>query len=115
MTEQTQRAKELYIQFLGHFLNMHKAGVLKEYKSFEIPREVELEWLQEWATEHVKQLSIRDWDAITILESISRNYQDSWIVEKVASFASRNIMSADSLVRLIYAEKCLKSFVLIIK
>lgn len=49
MTEQTQRAKELYIQFLGHFLNMHKAGVLKEYKSFEIPREVELEWLQEWA------------------------------------------------------------------
>ncbi|OMD60407.1 hypothetical protein [Paenibacillus odorifer] len=108
MTELTQRAKELYIQFLGHFLNMHKAGVLKEYKSFEIPREVELEWLQEWAMEHVKQLSIRDWDAITILESISRNYQDSWIVEKVVSFASRNIMSADSLVRLIYAEKMLE-------
>ncbi|WP_339319626.1 hypothetical protein [Paenibacillus sp. FSL R10-2734] len=105
MTEQTQRAKALYTRFLGHFLNMHKEGFLKEYKSFEIPREQELEWLNEMALEYAGQLSIRDWEAMTMLESISQNYQDSWIVEKVASFASRNIMSADSLVKLIYAEK----------
>ncbi|WP_313638978.1 hypothetical protein [Paenibacillus sp.] len=105
MTEETQRAKELYTRFLGHFLNMHKEGLLKEYKSFEIPREQELEWLNEMALEYVKQLSIRDWDAISVIEALSRNFQDSWIVEKISSFASRNIMSADSLVRLIYAEK----------
>lgn len=105
MTEETQRAKTLYTRFLGHFLNMHKAGLLKEYKSFEITREQELEWLNEMALEYAGQLSIRDWEAMMMLESISRNYQDSWIVEKVSSFASRNIMSADSLVRLIYAEK----------
>lgn len=105
MTEETQRAKALYRRFLGHFLNMHKAGLLKEYKSFEIPREQELKWLSEMALEHAEQLSIRDWDAITALDALSKNYQDSWIVEKVSSFASRNMMSADSLVRLIYAEK----------
>jgi hypothetical protein len=105
MTEQTERAKELYIRFLGHFLNMHKEGLLEEYKRCEIPRELELEWLNEIALELSTQLSIRDWDAISALESLSRNYQDSWIVEKVSSFASRNIMSADSLVRMIYAEK----------
>ncbi|MBY3626167.1 hypothetical protein HGO21_42700 [Acinetobacter sp. CUI P1] len=105
MTEETQRAKELYTRFLGHFLDMHKAGLLKEYKRFEIPREQELEWLNEMALAYAEQLSIRDWDAITALDALSRNYQDRWIVEKVSSFASRNMMSADSLVRLIYAEK----------
>lgn len=105
MTEQTQRAKELYSRFMGNFLNMHKEGFLKEYKSFEIPREIELEWLNELALEFSKQLSIRDWDAISTIEAISRNYQDSWVVEKVSSFASRNILSADSMVRLMYAEK----------
>lgn len=105
MTEQTQRAKELYSRFMGNFLNMHKEGFLKEYKSFEIPKEMELEWLNELALEFSKQLSIRDWDAISSIEAISRNYQDSWVVEKVSSFASRNILSADSMVRLMYAEK----------
>lgn len=105
MTEQMQRAKELHSRFLGNFLNMHKEGFLKEYKSFEISRELELEWLNELALEFSKQLSIRDWDAISTIEVLSRNYQDSWVVEKVSSFASRNIFSADSLVRLMYAEK----------
>ncbi len=108
MTEQTQRAKELYSRFMGNFLNMHKEGFLKEYKSFEIPKEMELEWLNELALEFSKQLSIRDWDAISSIEAISRNYQDSWVVEKVSSFASRNILSADSMVRLMYAEKLIE-------
>jgi hypothetical protein len=105
MTEETQKAKALYTRYLGHFLNMHKVGLLKEYKAFEITREQELEWLNEMALEYTEQLSIRDWEAISALEALSRNYQESWMVEKVSSFASRNIMSADSLVRLIYGEK----------
>lgn len=104
MPEQTQRAKELYTRFLGNFLNMHKEGLLEEYKSFEIPRELELEWLNEIAMEFSKQLSIRDWDTISALTALSRVYQDNWIVENVSAFAARNIRSADSLVRLMYAE-----------
>lgn len=105
MPEQTQRAKELYTRFLGNFLNMHKQGLLEEYKSLEIPRELELEWLNEIAMEFSKQLSIRDWDAISAITVLSRSYQDSQIMENVSSFAARNIMSADSLVRLMYAEE----------
>lgn len=105
MTESIQRAKELYCRYMGNFLNMYKEGFLEEYKSFEIPSEIELEWMNEMISEFSKQLSIRDWDAISALESLSKNYQDSRIVENATAFASRNIMSADSIVRLMYAEK----------
>lgn len=104
MSEETQRAKALFTRFLGNFLNMHKEGLLEEYKNFEIPRELELEWLNEVALAFSKQLSIRDWEAISALTTLSRIYQDSQIVENASAFAARNIMSADSLVRLVYAE-----------
>ncbi|ULO09065.1 hypothetical protein H1230_10000 [Paenibacillus sp. 19GGS1-52] len=108
MEDSTQRAKELYTRFLGSSFNMHREGVLEEYKKFEILRETEIEWLNEVVVELSKQLSIRDWDAISSLETLSKNYQDSLIVDKATSFASRNMMSADSIVRLMFAEKLLE-------
>ncbi|WP_410514616.1 hypothetical protein PaeBR_09660 [Paenibacillus sp. BR2-3] len=105
MENQAQRAKELFTYYYGSSFDMHREGTYEEYKSFCVSKETEMEWFKELIGEYTGQLSIRNWDAITSLSSISRNYQDSVIVENVVSFASRNIMSADSIVRLLFAER----------
>jgi hypothetical protein len=51
MEDSTQRAKELYTRFLGSSFNMHREGVLEEYKKFEILRETEIEWLNDVVVE----------------------------------------------------------------
>ncbi|KGE18049.1 hypothetical protein [Paenibacillus wynnii] len=104
MDEQAQGAKELFALYYGSLLHMHREGKSEEYRSYNISKEIEIEWFQEMIEKHSKDLSIRNWDAVASLSSIAKNYQDSSMVEKVASFAARNIMSADSIVKLMFAE-----------
>jgi hypothetical protein len=105
MSDQLQQARELFVRYQGSNIQMHKEGVLKQYKQFEVPRETETGWFQELITGHTQKLSIRDWEAVSALEVLSRSYQDPQIVQNAVSFASRNIMSADSIVRLVYGEE----------
>ncbi|MDF2647253.1 MAG: hypothetical protein K0Q73_3058 [Paenibacillus sp.] len=105
LEEQGQRAKELFDLYRGHFFQMHRDGVFEEYKTYEIDSQIEIDWYNEWIDNYTKQLSIRDWDAITSLESLAKYYQDSRILDNVIAFASRHIMGADSIVKLMYAEK----------
>jgi hypothetical protein len=104
MEEETRQAREIFTQYLGSAAQMHREGVLKLYKQYGITRELELAWLQEMIEEWCARLSIRDWEAVAALEALSRNIQDAVIVDRAASFAFRNLMSADSIVRLMYAE-----------
>lgn len=104
MTDRTEQAKELFDRYLGSFVEMHREGVLKQYKQHDIPRETELQWVSELTAGYLQQLSIRDWEAVSVLESLSRQFQDHDVVKQTAAFASRNMMSADSIVRLMYAE-----------
>lgn len=104
MNDLTQQAKECFARYLGSFVQMHREGVLEQYKQYEIPREMELQWFQEMVTGYLQQLSIRDWEAVSALDALSRQFQAPVIVENTASFAARNLLSADSIVRLMYAE-----------
>ncbi|AIQ59859.1 hypothetical protein [Paenibacillus borealis] len=104
MEEETRLARDIFIRHLGSAARMHREGALKQYKQYGITREMELQWFQEMIAEGCGSLSIRDWEAVAGLEALSKNYQDAVIVDKTASFASRNLMSADSIVRLMYAE-----------
>lgn len=105
LEEQRMRAKELFDLYRGHFFQMHRDGVFEEYKTYEIDSQIEMDWYTEWIDNYTNQLSIRDWDAITSLESLAKYYQDSRILDHVIAFASRHIMGADSIVKLMYAEK----------
>jgi len=104
MVEQVEAAKKLFIKYSGSMLDMHREGKFKEYKSFNISTEIEMQWFEEMINGYADNLSIRNWEAVTFLASISKNYQNNLMVEKVTSFALRNIMSADSVVRLMFAE-----------
>ncbi len=84
---------------------MHRDGVFEEYKTYEIESQIEIDWYNEWIDTCTNHLSIRDWDAITSLELLAKYYQDSRILDNVIAFASRHIMGADSIVKLMYAEK----------
>ncbi|NRF93010.1 hypothetical protein HQN89_18705 [Paenibacillus frigoriresistens] len=105
MEEQRQRAKELFDLYRGHFFQMHRDGVFEEYKKYEIESQIEIDWYNEWIDTCTNHLSIRDWNAITSLESLAKYYQDSRILDNAIAFASRHIMGADSIVKLMYAEK----------
>ncbi|AIQ48429.1 hypothetical protein R70723_22805 [Paenibacillus sp. FSL R7-0273] len=104
MSDELQQARELFTRYSGSHIQMHREGVLKMYKEHGISRETEQQWLTELADAYLQQLSIRNWEAVQALDGLSRQYQSPVMVEKTAAFAERNIMSADSLVRLMYAE-----------
>ncbi|WP_139998661.1 hypothetical protein [Paenibacillus paridis] len=99
-----QRAKELFTDYFGNYFQMHKNGLLEEYKTYEVTKEAETQWYEEMIANEVKKLSIRNWDAALQCVSISKNYPDSKIVEQIVAFASRHVMSSDSMVKLMYAE-----------
>lgn len=104
MSDKFQQARELFTRYSGSLVQMHREAALKEYQEYEVPKETEQQWLQELAGDYLQRLSIRDWDAVAGLDTLSKQYRDPVIVEKTASFADRNILSADSIVRLMYAE-----------
>jgi hypothetical protein len=108
MNEQFERAKKLFIAYHGSFLQMHRDGDYEEYKKYDVPRQLELEWCKEMIAAYTRELSISDWEAVTGLQSIARNYQDSTILENVILFTSRHLMSADSIVKLMYAERMIE-------
>jgi hypothetical protein len=104
LEDHTKRAKELFEQYNGNFFQMHREDAYEEYRKYDISKRTEAEWFAELIQKHVAQLSIRDWQAVTLLEAVSKHYQDNAILGGVVSFASRNVMSADSIVKLMYAE-----------
>ncbi|CAM3926504.1 hypothetical protein L1N85_01695 [Paenibacillus alkaliterrae] len=104
MNDHEQKAKELFATYYGSFIQMHREGKLEKYKSYDISKEVESEWHKEMMEKFSRGLSITNWDALLQLQSLARNYQDSQILENIIAFTSRQIMSADSIVKLTYAE-----------
>jgi hypothetical protein len=103
-----RRAKELFTAYLGHFNHMYREGVLEEYKGYDIAQEIETGWLDEMVDSFTKELSIMNWNGVIRLEGLARSYSNPTILENVVTFASRHLMSADSLVKLVYAEKMIE-------
>ncbi|WNR46935.1 hypothetical protein [Paenibacillus roseipurpureus] len=104
MELEQQRAKALFTQFRGSTILMHREGVYNEYKSYLASKEMELQWVQEMIDRFTRELSIRDWEVLSSLASIARDFKDVRVLTNVVSFASKHIKSADSLVKLKYAE-----------
>lgn len=102
------KAKQLFTSYCGNTLAMYREGVLQEYKGFEVPKALETEWFGEMVDRNARELSIRDWKAIDELSAIASNYKDPAILEKVIAFTSRHMMSADSVVKLMVAERILE-------
>lgn len=104
MNDQLARAKELFTTYDGSTFQMYRNGCLEEYKQYDVPKQLETDWFNEMVARYTRELSIRDWNAINRLASIAANYQNEKILKNVLSFASRNVMSSDSIVKLMYAE-----------
>ncbi|WP_028610909.1 hypothetical protein [Paenibacillus harenae] len=104
MNDSLLKAKELFTAYYGNFIQMHREGKLEEYRAYELPKETETEWLQEMLNRFSRELSITNWDAMLRLQALARNSQDSRLLENMVAFASRHLMSADSIVKLMYAE-----------
>jgi hypothetical protein len=101
---QEQRAKELFNAYFGSYFQMHRDGKYEEYKTYQVTKETETEWLEESIAKYTAELSIRNWDAVAQLLSIAKNFPDSRILDHVIAFTSRHLMSSDSIVKLMYAE-----------
>jgi hypothetical protein len=104
MDDKFLRAKELFTSYHGSTSHMYREGDFEEYKKFDIPKQLEIDWFKEMIDLYTRELSIRDWNAVHCLDSIASNFKDKVILENIISFATRHIMSADSIVKLMYAE-----------
>ncbi|MCQ6560680.1 hypothetical protein [Paenibacillus mendelii] len=104
MDAEQLRAKQLFTSYQGNTIRMHRAGEYEEYKSYQVSEQTEAEWIQEMIDSYTKQCSIRDWEAVSHLESMARDFKDPRILNNVVRFASKHIMSADSVVKLMYVE-----------
>lgn len=89
---------------------MHREGVYEEYKSYQVLQPLEKEWFSEMIAMYTKGLSITDWQAVAALSSIAKLHTDPLILENIIVFVSRNIKSADSIVRLMYGERMIELF-----
>ncbi|SFB28773.1 hypothetical protein SAMN05216312_105255 [Cohnella sp. OV330] len=98
-------AKELFMSFGGSTIRMYRAGEYEAYKAFGASPEEEARWLEELIEGLAGELSIRGWDAAGRLEEIARERKDARALERTVKFAARHLMSADSIVKLMYAEK----------
>ncbi|WP_378127556.1 hypothetical protein [Cohnella boryungensis] len=108
MDDQIIRAKELFTSYDGSTFQMYRDGLFEEYKQYNIPKQLEIKWINEIIDQSIQELSIRDCKTLFRLDSIATNYQDKRILKEVLSFASRNVMSSDSIVRLLYAERIIE-------
>ncbi|WP_053375884.1 hypothetical protein [Paenibacillus sp. FJAT-27812] len=104
MDQQAQRAKELLTSYYGSYFQMHRDGKYEEYKTYDVAKETETEWLEELIVKFDGELSIRNWDAVIQLWSLANNFPDSRILDHVIAFTDRHLMSSDSIVKLMYAE-----------
>ncbi|OCT12285.1 hypothetical protein A8709_31110 [Paenibacillus pectinilyticus] len=102
------RAKDIFTQYQGNTIQMHRAGLLETYKAFEISKETEHQWAKELIDRYISELSIRDWEAFSRLASLARDFKDIRILTNVVSFVSKHIMSSDSLVKLMVAESMIE-------
>ncbi|MEK0316578.1 hypothetical protein [Cohnella sp. 56] len=102
-TERLQ-AKRLFMQYGGSTIRMYKAGALETYKAHEVPPALEAEWVREMIGGFAQALSIRDWEAAAALEETARAHKDPQALQQAVRFASRHLMSADSVVKLKHAE-----------
>ncbi len=108
MDDQLLRAKELFTLHLGSTFQMYREGDLDEYKKFDVQPQMENEWFKELGEKYTKELSIRDWTAVSTLGQLTSNYKDKVILENVIAFVSRHLMSSDSIVKLMYAERIIE-------
>ncbi|WP_159067782.1 hypothetical protein, partial [Paenibacillus ihuae] len=81
MNDEFLQARELFVRYSGSLVQMHREGALKTYQEYNIPKETEQQWLQELTGDYLQRLSIRDWEAVAGLETLSKQYQDPEIVE----------------------------------
>ena len=58
MENEWQRAKELFTEYLGSSFQMHREGEYEEYKTYNVPKELEVIWFNELIDQFSKELSI---------------------------------------------------------
>ncbi|MFD2327818.1 hypothetical protein ACFSR7_01050 [Cohnella sp. GCM10020058] len=98
-------AKRIFMTYGGSTIRMYRAGDYEAYKAFGALPEEEAKWLEELIEGLAGELSIREWEAVGRLEEIVRDRKDVRPLERTIKFAARHLMSADSLVKLMYAER----------
>ncbi|WP_146113484.1 hypothetical protein [Paenibacillus sp. PCH8] len=87
---------------------MHREGIYADYKRWEVPQELEELWMKERMDQLSSELSIMNWNAVDELALIAKHRTEPTIITAITAFASRQLKSADSMVRLVYAERLIE-------
>lgn len=66
-------AKDLFVKHYGSAIQMHREGVYADYKRWDVPQELEEQWIGERIQQLSSELSIMNWDAVDELALIAKH------------------------------------------
>lgn len=84
------RAKEIFFNYSGSGFQMMRDGVLDEYKSYKVSKELEYVWLNELVDREFDRLNINSFDSFFPLWYIVANYRLLNVTIRIQEFISKN-------------------------
>ena len=94
-------AKKIFLDYDGSYFHMHREGVLSDYRKFNIPKKMEIEWLKEKIEEILSKVneekSIKEkyhsyWNILYIL---TKTLEDDELLKKTIKTFEKDLMYLD--------------------
>ncbi len=104
------RAKEIYFAYSSSKFQMMRDGFSIEYCSYEVPENIEDEWLIELISRELKKLDINSVDSLFPLWYILETNCNIVYLKDIVVFIENNIYNVDSALNLLlFTQKVLKT------
>lgn len=104
------KAKEVFLKYNGSYFHMERDGQLSTYKSYDISKNTERQWLREHQKELITQIQTGNSIDVYIsrLCNVMRQSKDDEYLDSLINALSKSIKNADTFVQLRIAEELLE-------
>lgn len=111
-----ERAKYLFLKYLGNRENMKEDNCLEEYEKFKIPTDLEIEWKNEFIHEQFIKADLKDIKVnqlISNLCGILYSFKEVCDVKKLLSIKEKYLREADLFEQVTYFQKALNAMLIV--
>lgn len=105
-------AKKIFIKYNGSHFQMERELEYNKYKSYQVPKKMEKNWINEVEKKFFNKLKIESNESTIVdilmnLEQIIVQYKDENGLSLIVNYANKNIIKFDTFTKLIIAETIL--------
>ena len=104
------KAKQVFLKYNGSYFHMERDGQLSTYKSYDISKNTERQWLREHQKELITQIQTGNSIDVYVsrLCNVMRQSKDDEYLDSLINALSKSIKNADTFVQLRIAEELLE-------